>query len=88
MLRSQTTVDNATVKALGDGATANKFYTEDDNFDVGDTVIHTNANTQDSAIFDLTYVSLTGEVVVSTLGVESAAPNFDCLIFGTATVAP
>jgi len=87
VLRSQTTVDNSTVKGLGDGA-GNKFYTESDNFDVGTTVIHTNANTQDSAVFNLTYVSLAGEVVTSILGVESAAPNFDCLIFGTATVAP
>ncbi len=87
VLRSQTSVDNATVHALGDGA-GTKFYTESDNFDVGTTVIHTNANTQDSAIFDVTYVSLSGDVVVSTLGIESQAPNFDCLIFGTATVAP
>ncbi len=37
VLRSQTSVDNSIVKGLGDGA-GNKFYSEDNNFDVGDTV--------------------------------------------------
>jgi len=86
-LRSQTQSDNAAVKGLGDGAGA-KFYTEDDNFDIGDTQTHTNTTTQDSAIFNLVYTSLAGQVATTVLGVESTATGFDCLIFGTATRAP
>jgi hypothetical protein len=87
VLRSQTSIDNSIVKALGDGATANKFYSEDDNFDVGDTTLHTNANTQTNSIFDLTFATLAGDVVTAVLGVESNPVGFDCEIFGTATSA-
>ncbi len=87
VLRSQTNIDNASVKGLGDGAGAD-FYTEDDNFDIGDTVTHTNAATQDSAVFNLTYLTLSGDVVTTVLGVESAATGFDCVIYGTASAAP
>ena len=83
VLRSQTSVDNSIVKGLGDGA-GNKFYSEDDNFDVGDTELHTNVNTQTNAIFNLTYATLAGDVVTAMLGVESAPVGFDCEIFGTA----
>ena len=86
-LRSQTQTDNSVVKSLGDGA-GTKFYTEDDDFDVGDTVIHTNANTNDSAVFNLTYTSLNGMVATTMLGVEASPVGFDCLIFGTSTRAP
>lgn len=86
-LRSQTTVDNSTVKGLGDGS-GTKNYTEDDDFDIGDTVTHTNANTNDSAVFNLTYLALSGNVATAVLGVEAFPPGFDCTIFGTATVAP
>ena len=70
-------------RRLGDGA-GNKFYTEDNNFDVGDTVTHTNANTQTNSIFNLTYATLAGDVVTAVLGVESTPVGFDCEIFGTA----
>ena len=86
-LRSQTNTDNAVIHALGDGAGA-KFYTEDDDFDIGQTVTHTNATTNDSAIFNLAYVSFTGDVATTMLGVEASPVGFDCLIFGTATQAP
>src|SRR5687767_7102008 len=87
VLRSQTSVDNSLVKALGDGATANKRYSADNNFDVGDTVVHTDANTQTASIFNLTYATLAGDVVTAMLGVESTPVGFDCEIFGTATSA-
>lgn len=86
VLRSQTSIDNSIVKALGDGTGA-KNYTEDDNFDVGDTTTHTNAATQTNAIFNLTYATLAGDVVTAMLGVESTPVGFDCEIFGTATSA-
>jgi hypothetical protein len=87
VLRSQTLVDNSIVKGLGDGATANKRYSEDDNFDVGDTVTHTDANTQSNSIFNLTFATLAGDVATAVLGVESTPVGFDCEIFGTATSA-
>jgi hypothetical protein len=86
VLRSQTSIDNSIVKGLGDGTGA-KNYTEDDNFDVGDTVTHTNAATQTNSIFNLTYATLAGDVVTAVLGVESNPVGFDCEIFGTATSA-
>ena len=86
VLRSQTSVDNSIVHALGDGA-GTKRYTEDDNFDVGDTITHTDAQTQSNSIFNLTYATLAGDVVTAMLGVESNPVGFDCEIFGTATSA-
>ena len=86
-LRSQTTVDNATVKGLGDGTGA-KNYTEDDDFDIGDTLTHTNGTTNDSAVFNLTYATLAGAVDTEVIGVEAFPPGFDCIIYGTATRAP
>ena len=82
-LRSQTNADNAVVKGLGDGA-GTKNYTEDDDFDVGDSLTHTNANTNDSAIFNLTYKSFGGAVSTAVLGIEAFPSGFDCGIFGTA----
>ena len=85
-MRSQTTVDNAVVKGLGDGS-GTKFYSEDDDFDIGQTVQHTNATTQDNAIFNLVYTTLNGKVATSVLGVEASPTGFDCEIFGTVTRA-
>lgn len=83
VLQSQTNTDNAVVKGLGDTA-GTKFYTESDDFDIGATLTHTNANTQDSTIFNLTYVSFGGSVSTAVLGVEASPVGFDCVIFGTA----
>ena len=83
VLRSQTTIDNSIIHGLGDGA-GTKFYSEDDNFDVGDTRVHTDAQTQSNSIFNLTYATLAGDVATAVLGVESTPVGFDCEIWGTA----
>ena len=85
VLRSQTTVDNGAIRSIAEN-NANTFYSNDNNFDIGDTVNHLNANTDTDSIVNVAFVSFTGDVVTELLGVTANPTGFDCLIHGTASV--